>query len=166
MSRGNPTLKRFIKRALYSLKRRYGLPVDVYQSGSNTADVRTGVVDIGKTVHRLKKAIVLPSQLTKEEHRTISIISANKQMLQGGWYEADVRTILIERAELPGIELGTDDWFVFQGRKYAIISVQDYELNMGWIIRVRALTGETPQQIHVVKAESFIEFTGASSDDS
>jgi hypothetical protein len=156
---GNSTLHRLIKRTIYDLKRRYGAPVDVYKLLSNQSDPKRGTVDTQVEVYPLDRVIVLPNKLNKAEHRTISIISANKQMLQGGWYEADGRNFIIDRLDLPGVELTTDDWLVFQGRKYAFESLNEYELDMGWIVTGKALTGEAPQQVFKVKAESFVEFT-------
>jgi hypothetical protein len=155
---GNSTLTRLIKRTVYDLKRRYGDRVDVYTLLSSESDPQKGTVSTEVDVFVVDRAIVLPSRLSKAEHRTISIISANKAILQGGHYEADARNFLIDRDDLPGVTLTTSSWIVYQGRKYAIESLNDYEFDMGWIVTARALTGEKPQQVFKLKAENFVEW--------
>lgn len=146
------TLTRTVQRTLYSLKREYGAPLDVYRLLSSDVDPRTGVPDKQKEVYHLRQAIVLPDSLTLREIRSISFISANKQLVQGGQWEGATTTLLIDRADL-GIELTTDDWAVSDGHKYEFATIQNYA-DTAWIIRARLVTGDDPKQIHHLWAES------------
>ena len=153
----NPILKRSIQRTLYSLKREYGASLGVYRLLSSSVDAETGIPTVTKEVYNLRRAIVLPESLSLLEIRGISLISANKEMVQGGQWESGLRTILIDQTDLP-IELTTDDWCVFNGDKYEFESVQDYA-QTAWIIRAKLASGDPPQEIHNLWAENFVKVT-------
>lgn len=149
----NAILKRSIQRTLYSLKREYGERIDVYRLLSSSVNRTTGVPVTSKEVFNVRQAIVLPEQLSLFEKRGISLISANKELVQGGQWEAGVRLILIDRDDLPGVVLTTDDWAVFNGQKYEFETLQDYA-GAAWIIKSRLAVGDKPKQIHNLWAES------------
>lgn len=154
-------LTRTIQRTLYSLKREYGDTLDVYQRLSSSVDPRTGVPATSKKVHHVRRAVVLPETLTLLEKRGISLISANKQLVQGGQWESGIRLLLIDRADLPGVALTTDDWAVIDGQKYEFETVQNYA-DAAWIVKSRASSGDRPQQIHHLWAESVAAFESGS----
>src|SRR5574340_1343728 len=139
----NYGLNQQIRRVLYSLKRQYGGTIVVYQNGTVTTDTKTGEVNRTKTATRIHRAIVLPETISREVKQSISLISANKQMVTGGGFEAGKRLFIIERRDCPSLVLKESDWLVYHGRKYAIENFEEYEFDAAYIIHGKELVGES-----------------------
>jgi hypothetical protein len=108
----------------------------------------------------IRRAIVLPATVTRSVIQTISIISANKQILQGGTFDAGVRVFIIDRKDAPNIEaIGQDDWLIFDGKRYDIKKVDEYEYNTAWLVSAKEIKGVDPEEDYYAPASSFIEFT-------
>ena len=153
MSDLNPT----IQQALYMLKRAYGARIDIYVQGDVTTDTTTGDRTVEKTVYPIDNAIVLPSKLSRSDKRGISLISANKSIVQGGFYDATTRRFIIDRSDVPDLAMLTEnDWIVFKGRKYQFESIQEFEDDVGWVITGKAVIGEVPEQIFLVSADNLM----------
>ena len=136
-------LNQQIRRVLYALKRQYGGSVVVYQNGVVTTDAKTGEVVRTKTATRIHRAIVLPVTLSREVKQSISLISANKQMVMGGGFESGKRLFIIERRDCPRLVLKESDWLVYHGRKYSIENFEEYEFDAAYIIHGKELVGES-----------------------
>ncbi len=128
---------------LYALKRQYGGTIVVYQNGAVTTDTKTGEVTRTKTATRIHRAVVLPETISREVKQSISLISANKQMVTGGGFEAGKRLFIIERRDCPNLVLKGSDWLVYHGRKYAIENFEEYEFDAAYIIHGKELVGES-----------------------
>lgn len=158
---GNRQLQRYLRMALYHLKRNYGGRIDLYKLLSSDTDSRTGDAVQVKEAYPIDRAIILPATLSREERRGIALISSNKLLTQGGYFDSVDCTFIIEREDAPGLEITPDDWIVESGRKYQIVNVDEYEVDSAWVIRAKALVGEVPQQIHVLYAENFLSISSA-----
>jgi len=139
----NYSLNQQIRRTLYALKRQYGGSVVVYQNGAVTADTKTGDVARTKTATRIHRAIVLPVTVSREVKQSISLISANKQMVTGGGFESGKRLFIIERRDCPSLVLHKTDWLAYNGRKYSIENYEEYEFDAAYIITGKELPGES-----------------------
>ena len=136
-------LNQQIRRVLYALKRQYGGTIVVYQNGTVTTDTKTGETTRTKTTTRIQRAVVLPETISREVKQSISLISANKQMVTGGGFEAGKRLFIIERRDCPHIVLKESDWLVYHSRKYAIENFEEYEFDAAYIIHGKELVGES-----------------------
>ena len=136
-------LNQQIRRALYALKRQYGGAIVVYQNGVVTTDTKTGEVARTKTATRIHRAIVLPVTVSREVKQSISLISANKQMVTGGGFESGKRLFIIERRDCPRLVLHESDWLLYNGRKYAIENFEEYEFDAAYVIHGKELVGES-----------------------
>jgi len=158
----NRNLNQRIRMALYALKRDYGAPIDIYKLVSSSTDVRTGVKSVTKTVTHVRRAIVVPSRIDRIAQQTISLISANKQFVTGGTWDASQREFIIDRRDVPVLpELTADDWIVYNSRKYQVRQIEAFEVDAGWVIVARELVGEVPEQIFDLSAESHLSLTDA-----
>jgi hypothetical protein len=157
----NRNLNQRMRAALYQLKREYGGRIDVYKKGAVSSDPATGVRTISKTLTVLKRAIILPASVARREVRGISAISANKSFVVGGGYDNSTKVFIIDRRDAPDLMLTNDDWIVFAGQKFEINDFEPFEFDTCWIITAKALIGEVPEQIHLVKAENFLTLTSA-----
>lgn len=143
----NRNLNERARQALYTLKREYGAQVDLYKLNNSDTDVRTGEKVINCTRVRIQRAIVLPKRTERTSKQSISLISSNKEFVTGGTSDVGTRDIIIDRRDTPTVSsLSADDWVVYNNRKYQIAVIQDFEIDAGWIITVRELVGEVPDQ--------------------
>lgn len=148
MSDVNRTLNRFIRRTLYNLKRQYGSRVDVYKLDGVDTDYETGEKTVSKTVYTVRKCIVLPVKIAREISKTISQISANKMFVYGGSYDVGTRMFMIDTRDLPNdYEFTNDDWLVYDGRRYDIKSIEEFEQHTAWTIVGREVKGVRPEQV-------------------
>lgn len=148
MADENRSLNRFIRRTLYSLKRQYGSKVDVYQLNSAATDYETGEKTVSKTVHIVRKCIVLPVKIAREVVQTISSISANKMFVMGGSYDAGTRMFIIDTRDMPtDYEFTNDDWLIYNGRRYDMKSIEEFEQHTAWTIIAKEVKGVRPEQV-------------------
>lgn len=157
----NRSLNRRIKQVLYRMKKDYGAgPLFIYRVGTSTVDLETGVRTIDKTVYKVRKVIVLPARINRDLVQTISMISANKSFVYGGYHDSRTRLFIIERDDVPQVtEIKQDDWFVFNGRKYELKSIQEFEYDTAWVVTGKELVGDIPQQIHEVKVDHLVNIS-------
>jgi hypothetical protein len=128
------------------MKKEYGSPVTVYKLESTTANLETGAkTDVRSSIF-VRRAVVLPSRLTRDAVQTISLISANKQVVQGGTYDPGRRTFIIDRTDVPNWVLQHDDWLVYNDSRYDIKSIDEFEQNTGWVIVAKKVEGATIYQ--------------------
>ncbi len=154
----NRNLVQRMRQALYSLKRQYGARIDIYKLVNSETDVRTGNKTITKTMFRVERAIVLPVKIDRSVQQGISLISANKEFVTGGSYDVGTRNFIIDRRDCPTLpDLTADDWLVYHCGKYQIKSIEEFEIDCGWIVTARKLIGETPEQCLPVKADHLLD---------
>jgi hypothetical protein len=159
----NYTLNRQIQTALYSLKRQYGGSIDIYKLTSSAINVRTGEKVLVKTVTHVDRAVVVPARISREVVQSISLISANKQLVMGGGYDLGVREFIVDRRDCPDLpNLNEDDYIVYNSRKYQIKNFEEFEFNSAWIITGKELIGEVPEQIHLLGADNLLNLSIAS----
>ncbi len=155
----NRNLNQRIRQALYQLKKDYGAPIDIYKLVASETNVRTGEKVITKTVTHVRRAVVVPARIDRIAQRTISVISANKQFVTGGTYDASQRDFIIDRRDVPALpELTADDWIIYNRRKYQVKTVEAFEVDAGWVVSARELVGEVPEQIIEERVKSTLAF--------
>lgn len=149
----NRNLTNRLRSILYSMKRNFGGSIAVYQLGDAVTNTRTGVKTIPRTVFEVKRAIILPAKLMREASQGISVISANKKFVYGGTYDSAVRLFIIDKKDVPTLELRESDYIVYNNRKYEIKDFQEFEFDAGWSIVAKAVLGDVPEKIFNLKAE-------------
>lgn len=148
MADENRSLNRFIRRTLYSLKRQYGSRIDVYQLNDADTDYQTGEKTVNKTVYIVRKCIVLPVKIAREVVQSITQISANKMFVYGGSYDAGTRLFIIDARDMPNNhEFANDDWLVYNGRRYDIKSIEEFEQHTAWSIIAKEVKGVRAEQV-------------------
>jgi len=136
-------LSRQMQTALYALKRQFGGPITIYRLLSSEVNPQTGEATVRTQVTRVRRAAILPALFTRDVVRNISIISADKQMVQGGNFDVSRRVFIIDRRDARSLALSQDDWLVWDGVKYQFENIKELEFRTGWIITGKALLGET-----------------------
>lgn len=148
-----------IQQILYQLKQLYGQTVDIYQVGDATVDYETGVPTVPKTVTRVRRMIVMPLKIAAKSLQTISVISANKQFVRGGTYDQGTRVFVIDRKDVPGLELTVNDYFVYREKKYEIKEVELYEFDAAWVAIGIEVIGDSFVEELNYRVNDFFQFT-------
>jgi hypothetical protein len=140
------------------LRREFGDTITVYRLSASQTDPTTGHRTQNILAYTVRLAVVLPGQWSQQEKRGISLISANKSLVQGGQYEVGLQGFIVDSRDLP-FTPSTDDWIVYNDRQYNIASIDAYEQSTSWIIGARALPGRANNQIFQLKSESVVSLT-------
>jgi hypothetical protein len=135
-------LNRQIQTVLYTLKRQYGGPITVFHVLSRETDTKTGEPAARYRATRISRAIVLPARISRDVERSISLISANKQMVMGGWFDSGKRLFILDRRDT-ALTVEKDDFLVYDGCKYAVDTIDEYEFASAYSVVAKKLLGET-----------------------
>jgi len=163
MTRPNAQIDRLGKQVMYSLKRQWGAPIDLYRSVDSDTDLDTGIKTTIKEVHPVRRAIVLPAKIVREVLQSISQISANKAMVYGGSFDTSSRVFIIDKRDVrsvpdeDGIQL--DDWIVYKGHRYELKQVEEFDLGGAWMITGKRVYGSVHEQIFPLVADSWLALT-------
>lgn len=157
----NRYINQRVKAAIYKLKRLYGGTIFVYKKGDPTTDLTTGVKTwTDREVYRVERAIILPVNITREQRQTISMISADKEFVYGGFYDRGARQFFIDPLDLPSsVEIKQDDFIMYDRKQYAIHIQQHTEFDSLIHIWGREIEGVVPQQIHEMTAKHILDFS-------
>ncbi len=159
---GMNNLNRRVSNALYMLRRQYGGRFDFYRRGTTgNTDHLTGDVTVDKTVVSIDRGIILPAKVMREATQTLSMISANKSFVVGGTYDNSTRMFIVDRKDVPDLELKdfeptSDDWIVYNGRKYEIKFFSEIEFDSAWVFTGKAVLGDIPEQIFQMSADNLV----------
>ena len=137
----NYFLNRRIRQALYTLKRAFGSTVTLYKLIDSDTDYTTGQKIATTTAYTIPRCIVLPVRIQREVVQTISIISANKEFVQGGTYDAGQREFVIDARDLPDIQIRQDDYLVYNNRRYEFKQIFELEQRTGWHLVTKEVIG-------------------------
>lgn len=146
-----------IRRVLYSLKRQYGGNIVVYQ-GTSVADAKTGLLTQTSTSTGINRAIVLPVQMTREARQALSGASSNASLSRGwGGVESGKRLFIIDRSDAPTLIVTMSDWIGYDGRKYSIEILEEYEYEAAWLITGKEMVGDLiTGSVHTLTSNSDI----------
>lgn len=157
MVRPNYNLIKFIKRCIKQMKREYGGSITVYRLDTATTNYDTGAKTSTRTSVFIRRAVVLPATLTRDVIQTISMISANKKVVTGGSFTPADRHIIIDRSDVPStFEISDDDWIVYEGKRYDILSIDEYEYKTAWLVKVKRIEGAEVYEDHHAKANGYL----------
>jgi hypothetical protein len=144
----NNTLNWFVRSAIYAMKRQFGCPILIRRKLNSWSDPQTGVTSSSIKTIRIRRAVVLQGVVTREAKQSISLITAQKQMVQGGGFDVGKRTFIIERRDIPpevvrDFTLQKDDWIVYDGKHYDIDTLTEYECRTAWVVIGKEIRGRT-----------------------
>jgi hypothetical protein len=153
-------LPRFIRKTIYSLKRKYGTEVTYFRLNSSNTDYDTGEKIVDTTAYRITKCAALPAKLARELTKNVSMISGNKLFAWGGTYDAAVRVFIIDSYDLPrGFVPEMDDYIVYNGYRYSIKDVTIFEQHAGWIITAKTDVGTPTDRVVSVDTTDDLEIS-------
>jgi hypothetical protein len=147
----------FIRRNIRMLKKDYGNPITVYRQNSATTNYETGVKSVSRDSVFIKRAIVLPSRVRPEVIQSISLISSNKKVVQGGTFESGKRTFIIDRTDVDSAwTVDAQDWIVYDGKRFDITQVDEYEYKTAWLIQAKIIEGAEVREDHYANGNAYL----------
>jgi hypothetical protein len=156
MARPNHKLIRFIRRNIYMLKKDYGSSITVYKLIVADTDYESGKKTATRISYEISRAVVLPVNIKREVIQSISVISANKKIVQGGMYDVGMRTFIIDRRDADFTTINNDDWIVYDNKRYDIKAIEEFEQRTAWLIIARELEGVVPAQDLPARGNSYL----------
>lgn len=139
------------------MKKEYGNPITVYQLGDVSTNHNSGVKTQTHTSTYIPRAVVLPVNLTRDVIQTISMISANKKVVQGGTFDAGMRRFIIDRTDVPSTyEINHDDWITFDGKRYNVKKVEEYEYKTAWLVFAKLIEGAPGYEDFHAKTNAYL----------
>jgi hypothetical protein len=156
------TKLKFMKNAIYKLKRSFGVPIEYYKINSHSTDLESGVFATTHTCIPIAKAVVLRAREFRSFVYDLAYISANKDFTEGGFFDPQDRRVLLDVSDLPlGFNPAVDDYFILDGNKYEIKEVLEYGENYTFQMLARQLRGSLKTQIQ--KPVSILELSDSAS---
>ncbi len=123
---------REIKKILYRLKREKGQQGTIVQLTKGVTNYRTGQKDVTRVVTVVKRMIFLPYMDITKFSYPLTYIASNKNFSYGGFYDAQQRTVIIDRKDYSG-EL-TPEFRIIEGtREYELSHITMTEDDSGYI---------------------------------
>lgn len=142
---------RFIRQAMYTLKKRYGTRIRLVKRVSISIDRETGVKTAVYQNH-LAKAILLPNLSEREFAYPLAVIAASKAFVHGGLYNDNERQLIFDKASLRLVDgsywqFNQDQWLVYNGKRYNIAEVTQFEESESWLVRVKGGEGDETEVV-------------------
>lgn len=138
---------RFMRRTLYSMKRRYGGFVTFHRD-TEVLDFENGTKTVTKQVWDIQRAIVLPSDVQPKFVYDLSFIANNKEFTMGGIFDAGPRRLILDTKDLGDYVPQNRDYFTFDGERYEIVRFQRFEYNTGYIVIGSRVQGAPVRGVH------------------
>jgi hypothetical protein len=157
----NPRLNILSRRLLYTLKRDYGAPIDIYKNLGLTINTKTGTKTVSMDVTPVHRAVVLPATYARQMVQSTPEKIANRAFDQGGLYDTRTRIFAVDRRDTPNLSLTEDDWVVYDACKYGVVKFEEFEPLTAYFITTKQLIGEPFEQIFLLGATSYLSLQGA-----
>lgn len=149
-------INRDIVSTIYQLKRDYGFQLWIYRR-TQTLEVETGNQSYSVVRQEVKRAIQLPTDWKRKFAYDLSFVAANKNFTYGGFFDVNVRDVLIDASDLPkGFEITPDDEVMSKTERYHIVSVSRIEETRIWMLQIKQTAGEKPFRIIDLKGKDRI----------
>lgn len=148
---------RFVKRILYQLKRKYGLPLDIYHIISVTSDTKSGTKTVNKTKYHIRRAILLPTILRRKMAVELGLKPTGYGPSPPG-YDIKERLIIIDNDDLPDVDLNAEDYLVIDHERHDIKSIEELENKRASVFTTRVVEGGEANEIFIANATNTLVF--------
>lgn len=119
---------RFIRQVLYSLRRDYGLPVNIVWDTASTPDYETGKKVVVRDSLTVNRAIIMPASIQRDFVYDLTVIASNKNFTYGGLFDQRSRRIIIDRQDIPkDFEIKIGYHAIIKGQRFEIKGVQAFD---------------------------------------
>ena len=153
-----------IRRRIYAMKQRFGVPGDLYKLSIVTPNYETGGKDAATTVKHIPKMIMINNPDHLMFKYDLGYLRANSNFTYGGHFEVGDGYVVIDGLDLGTTNVVVKDYIVYENKRWDIKDILELEGHAGYILHVRHTTGTLPsQQIKMTVAQQLsLEETNAS----
>lgn len=137
---------RFIKDVIYSLKRDYGGPLDLYRDTIISLDRSTGEKEVTKEKWHIHRAIRLPRNI----HRDVIFSATGNRLFQyGNVIETADRNVIIDARDIPkGLVIQEENWYlIIDDERYEIRKAEKFDFNAAYFLILKKLVGKPLERI-------------------
>lgn len=150
------TQLKFARQSLYNLKRRYGVPADLYRIIDSIQNVQTGRMINEKEKYHIKKLIWLPNTILSQMGIPGQFKNPSPDFTSGD-IDIETTTFILDQKELPSsFQLNSDDYLIVKrevnrisraSKRYNIRKFIELEDGIGYLIYARYLVGGQRNEI-------------------
>lgn len=141
-------IRKIMRKAIYSLKWKFGQPADLYREVQGDYDPETGLRTLLKSKIHVDRMIVFPGLIQRDFFFGISVLRANSKFVTGGDVELDDRQFIIDANDLPkNYIILDDDYIIKDHEKWSFKSVDNLDEHTGYFINARRIVNEVPNEI-------------------
>jgi hypothetical protein len=137
----------FIRRALYSLTRRYGAPGDIYRTTTSTTNNETGVITSERIVVRVRRMIRLPDTRSRQFAYDIAFLAANKNFTYGGTSDQGQRDFIVLGTDIGTFKPTMGDWIVHDSKRWNVEKVEELDYHQGFLLKTKQIDSDPLCQI-------------------
>lgn len=106
---------------LYRLKRNFGVTATFDEITALTHNLRTGVKSVSSTTHSVRRAIVLPGDLSKKFSYDITFLAGNNNFAYGAFFDDTLRSVIVLKSDLPStFNLKLEYYVNIESQRYAV----------------------------------------------
>lgn len=138
--------QRLLRNNFYSLKRQYGVPLELYTEVGVNYDPETGVKEITKTRLYIRKGLVWEFRGDTNFTYSIQYIRANSNFAQGGFYEQNDRLIAIDNRDIGAFIVNMNSYCVYEQKRFNIVVMKKLENEGAMLLQVRLTVGQIPNR--------------------
>lgn len=144
--------RRDMRKVLYRLRRRWGVPGTLYQVDPGTLDLDTGQTTDVKTKYDIPNLLTWTvSEQFKFEY-DLAFVAANKNFTYGAVFEIGDRIAILDAVYLPkGFKIRENDYVVYNARRYDLKRWDILDGEAGYLLHLRHTQGTLPGQIIEIK---------------
>jgi hypothetical protein len=136
---------RFVRKLIYDLKKRMGVPIGVYRF-SSSVNFDTGAKTVTVTKYAINNALVMTTKQFRDFAYDLSFIAANKNFTYGGQFDTNTRVFIISDRDLP-TTVSNDDHIIYSHQRYQIKEIAKTEVGEATAFIASELKGYRPLEI-------------------
>jgi hypothetical protein len=125
---------------LYMLQRRFGVPAELHSQLSVEPNYETGDKGRQYRISRIRRLITLTAEHWTETERTLSVLSASRQTVYGGFFDVADRIIVYVTPEK--VEFGSQDYFVYDDTRWRVVKWMRLDYGLGYVVATRNTQNE------------------------
>lgn len=128
---------RSIKTILYTLKRAYGLPINIVWRTESTPNLETGKKTVQQDSVSVDRAIILPATTNRNFVYDLVFIASNKNFTYGGFFDKNRRKVIIDRADLPrDFEIKIGHYLIINSKRYEVKNIDTFDVQAAYDLDV------------------------------
>lgn len=133
--------RRKFKPLLYTLQRTYGVPAELHRFVKIEPNYETGGHGSEKVIIKIPRLVTLTSATRTETERTLSVLSAGRDFVFGGFFDISDRIMVHVTDE--DLKLTLKDYYVYDDQRWEIVRFTRLDFNMGYIVATRSTQNES-----------------------